>query len=65
MGAKRVLANVSHAMRKEAPTSAAEGIRRRWSVPKTRRTEWGMIKPTKPIRPHTETDAAVIKEAKR
>jgi hypothetical protein len=65
VGARRVLANVSEAMRKEAPINAAEGRRRRWSGPKMSRTEWGTIRPTKPIRPHTETEAAVIKEAKR
>jgi len=64
-GARRVLPNVSEAMRKEAPTNAEEGRRRRWSDPKANRTEWGIISPTNPIKPHTETDAAVIKEAKR
>jgi hypothetical protein len=65
VGARRVLAKVSDAIRKEAPINAEAGMRRRWSGPKINRTEWGMIRPTKPIRPHTETDAAVIKEAER
>jgi hypothetical protein len=64
-GEKRVRPRVSEAMRKEAPTRAEAGRRRRWSGPKINRTEWGTIKPTKPIKPHIETDAAVIKEAPR
>ena len=65
IGARIVLARVSDAIRKEAPSNAEAGMRRRWSGPKISRTECGTIRPTKPIRPHTETDAAVIKEAER
>jgi hypothetical protein len=64
-GARRILANVSEAMRNEAPMSADVGMRSRWSGPKMRRLPWGTINPTKPINPHTETDAAVISDAKR
>ncbi len=64
-GARRVRAMVSEAMRKEAPSKAEAGRRRRWSGPKSNRTEWGTIRPTKPINPHTETEAAVINEARK
>ncbi len=62
MGAKAMRATTSTQTRKMAPTSTATGSARRWSVPTSMRTMWGMTRPTKPMAPETATMMPVSSE---
>src|SRR4029453_19149037 len=57
-----VRATVSHSTRKAAPPRAEAGRRSRWSGPTLSRSRCGMMRPTKPIRPETETAAPTMRE---
>ena len=56
-------AAVSASVSSVPPASAAAGISTRWSLPSTRRTRCGTIRPTKPTEPTSVTDVAVSSEA--
>ena len=54
-GAKAVRATVSARFRKHPPASAEATTSQRCAVPTTRRMMWGMMSPTKPTSPDTDT----------
>lgn len=58
-----VLEIVSQTIKKIPPINADSGRRNLWSGPTIRREAWGIIKPTHPIIPATETDRDVMNVA--
>ena len=63
VGARRVLAKVSHITKKLAPNRVDAGISILRSGPTNNRTIWGTINPTKPIGPQVATTVPVIRDA--
>ena len=62
VGLIRVRAKVSVRTIKIPPDIAATGKSILWSGPTTKRTPWGIIKPTNPIVPLAATAVATVRE---
>jgi len=60
---RTALVIVSALKSRVAPTRAEAGSNLRLSGPTKKRIKWGIIRPTKPMMPETETQTAVIREA--
>jgi len=60
---KTALVIVSAVKSKIAPVNAEAGINLLLSGPKIKRIKWGIIRPTKPIIPDTDTQTAVTRDA--
>ena len=62
-GAMIVRASVSARIRNMPPSRNEAGSNSRWSGPKIIRVTWGMMSPTNPTTPLTDTTAPVMTEA--
>jgi len=60
---RTALVMVSALRSKIAPIRAEAGINLMLSGPTKKRIKWGIIRPTKPIMPDTDTHTAVIRDA--